>query len=171
MGSTVLPRRNTIDVSSQRLASQLHTIANTKDRNSHTENVRMATRGPFFVDTSWATRENQSAGRTAANLFQANIVTDNFTVDVLLTYPSSNQLRVLRTEIEYQYAFLRETGLLGGQRIGKRRHRRHPCARPENKKPPGLRAEYEIAIGHPPHVPVTNRRPAGGSIIRSSRTT
>ena len=106
---SVFPGGRVVDLSAQGLAGQLHPVADSQDGDPQTEQFRIALRRPVFVDAGRAARKNDAFGSEFGHSLGGNVMPNDLAVNALFADSSSDQLRVLRSEVE-------DNNSLSGQR-------------------------------------------------------
>ena len=92
--------------STECLHHPLQTITNTKYWNAKIKNSWVSLRALWVVHTLRATRKNDPLGSDLTDSFGADIVTNNFALNVGFANSPSNQLGILGAEVEHQYLFV-----------------------------------------------------------------
>ena len=156
----ILARRRALDPSAQRLAHQLHAIADAQHRNAELEDTRDRTSGRRRHKRSPGRRTGSA--RSGASSWTRAAVMSCRTISqytLLLAHPPGDELRVLRAKVEHQHA-------LGGSPAQTRRRSR-PCHRCGHQRPADNRQLYG---SRPPDRWTPQRRTIPHSRVRSSRS-
>ena len=119
MGPAIFAGRSAFDLPAQRLADQLHAVADAQHGNAQLENRRIAMRSAGFVNARRAARKNQAARGQLLHAGGRDVVPHDFAIDALLAHPPGDQLGVLRAEIEDQHLLVARPRAPG---IGRRRN-------------------------------------------------
>ena len=98
----ILPLIGLLDLAAEKMAGELHPVADAQDRNPEVEHPRVDTRRPVGKHTRRPATQNDRPRRDVPNLSQRIGAGLNLTIDVLLPNPPSNELGVLRPEVENQ---------------------------------------------------------------------
>ena len=106
MGPAVLAGRSALHLAAQRLAGQLHPVANAQHGQAEFEDRRIALRGARLVHAGRAAGKDDPLWGQFADPCGGDVVPDDLAVDVLLPNTPGDQLRVLRTEIQNQHFFV-----------------------------------------------------------------
>src|SRR5579859_682047 len=91
-------------LAAERVGDPLHTVANSKDRQAHGEDARIAFWSIRIIDGAGAARKNQADGFEFANLAKGGCAWENSGEDLLLANATRNQLRILAAEIQHHDA-------------------------------------------------------------------
>ena len=102
MRPAILPGWRALHLAAQRLADQLHAIADAQHGQAEVEDFRVAPRRARLVDAGRPAGQDQPLGGQLANPFGRQVVPHNFAVNLLLPHPPGDQLGVLRAEIQHQ---------------------------------------------------------------------
>ena len=119
VGPAVLAGRRALHLAAERLAGQLHAVADAQHGQAEAEDFRIALRRARLVDAGRPAGEDDALGGQLADPLGRDVVPDDLAVDVLLPHPPGDQLGVLRAEIQHQHLFvgkLRHSGLPGENR-------------------------------------------------------
>jgi hypothetical protein len=98
---TELPFATLSDSSAQRLADQLHTVADPQDRKAQFQDFRVAARRRGLVDALRPAGKDDPPGTMLEDLLRSDVVSNYLAKYVPFADSAGNQLRVLRTEIEH----------------------------------------------------------------------
>ncbi len=109
-GPAKLPAGRRQDLPSQGLAGQLHAVADAQDGNAQVEEGRIAARRRGNVDAGRAAGEDQAARLQLRDAGGRQVVAHDLAEDVQLAHPASDQLAVLRAEIQDQDSFTFSNG-------------------------------------------------------------
>ena len=102
----VFAGRRALHLAAQRLAGQLHSVADAQHGQPEAEDFRIALRRARLVDAGRPAGEDDPLGGQLADPLGREVVADDLAIDVLLAHPPGDQLRVLRAEIEHQHLFV-----------------------------------------------------------------
>ena len=102
LGAAVLPLPRRPDLAPERLRHQLVPVADPEHRDAQLEHAGIQGRRPGLVHRRGATREHDARGRARGELGGREVVRHDLGVHVALADPASDQLRVLRPEIDDQ---------------------------------------------------------------------
>ena len=110
----ILAGRGALHFAAERLAHQLHAVADAEHRDAELEDLRIALRRAVGVHARRAAGEDQPLRRELAHPLGRDVVPHDLAVHVLLADPAGDQLDVLRAEVEHEHP-------LGGDVRGERR--------------------------------------------------
>jgi hypothetical protein len=99
---TKLAVRRARDLPTQHVRHQLHAVADAERRHAELEHARIAERRVVFRHALGAAGQNQADRLARAERLKGGVERENLAVDRQLTQASSNQLRELRAEIQYE---------------------------------------------------------------------
>ena len=92
---------------------QLHSVANSQNRNPQGKNLRIRMRRALVVNAGRSARENNAFRAERGGFLRRNVKLDDLRINLALANPARDDLRVLRTEIEDQDLRMRGRGALG----------------------------------------------------------
>src|SRR6185437_380872 len=107
----------------ERLAGQLHPVADAEDGDVQIEDARVAVRRAGRVDACRPTREDDAARLQLGHALRAQVVPDELAEDVLFPDPARDELAVLGAEVKNQdsFAFGRSCRHSSGPPVNKRK--------------------------------------------------
>ncbi len=126
MRRTVLARGETVDTPAQRLAGQLHAVADSQHRQTQLEQPRITLRRAALVDARRTSRQDQPDRRMFPHLFDRDVVPHDLAEHVLLAHAARDQLGVLRAEVEHQHSLARGLRRLPSGRLRMAAHHQDP---------------------------------------------
>src|SRR5688572_18224717 len=97
---TKLPMARAAHLPTQHLRHQLHAVANAQQRDAKLEDLRVAPRRSCLRDAHWPAGEDDPGSVRSPELLNRCVERDDLGVDRELTQTTSDELRVLRTEIQ-----------------------------------------------------------------------
>jgi len=98
------------DLTAEGVAGQLHAVADAEHRNAESKNRRVAPWRARLVDARRPAGEDDALGVERTDAVGGHVVPDDLAIDMLLANPPSDELRVLRAEVEHEHPLR----LLGG---------------------------------------------------------
>ena len=103
-----------LDQAAEVAGHQLHAVADPEHRNPEIEDLRIDLEGALLEDARRPAREHQGDGVGGADSRGRQVTPLDGGLDPELTQPSSDQLGVLRAEIEDQNEFVAHRGSMCG---------------------------------------------------------
>ncbi len=94
----------TLHAAAERLAHELHAVADAEHGDAEVEDGGVALGRAFGVHARWAAGENQPFRGQFANAVGRDVVPHDLAVHVLLADAAGDELGVLRAEIENEHA-------------------------------------------------------------------
>ncbi len=95
-----------VDFPTERLAGQLHAVANAQHRDAQLKDFGVASGRPGFVNAGRASRQDDAFGSEFSQSLGRNVVPQNLAVNVLFADAPGDQLRVLGTEVQHDDSLL-----------------------------------------------------------------
>ena len=89
------------DDPAQLLSNQLGAVTNAQNRNAQLKDFTIKNRGTFDMHACWPARQNDGDWLAGSNLAGRNAVRNDFGIHLRFTYPTGNQLGILRTKINH----------------------------------------------------------------------
>ena len=102
----VLAGRRALHRAAERLAGQLHPVADAQHGQAEAEDFRVALRRARLVHAGRPAGKDHSLRGQFANPLGGDVVPNDLAVDVLLPHPPGDQLGILRAEIQHQDLFV-----------------------------------------------------------------
>ena len=112
-----LPMTRAADLAAEHVGHQLHAIADAEHRRVEVEQRRVALGRALFGDALRSTRENDADWILGAKRLHRRVERDDFGVDRELAQTTSDELCVLRPEIQDENGLMRHLGRPQGRRL------------------------------------------------------
>ena len=105
-----------LHAAAERLAHELHAVADAEHGDAEIENRRIALRRAVGINARRAAGKDEPFRRELANARGRDIVPHDLAVHVLLAHAARDELGVLRAEVEHEHALGGETCRIGSER-------------------------------------------------------
>src|SRR5262245_23743117 len=107
MRTSKLAAARRLHLAAERLAGELHAVADAEHGNAEVEDRRVELRRPRLVDAGRSTGENKAAWCQLADTRRRYVVTHDLAKDILLAHAPSDELAVLRAEVDDENTLVR----------------------------------------------------------------
>src|SRR4051812_36144603 len=105
LGAAKLTAAGWLDRAAERLAGQLHAVADAEDGDAKIKEGRVAVRSAGFVDAGRTAGEDETTGTQFSDACGRQVMAHQLAENILLADAPSDELGVLRAEVEDQDAF------------------------------------------------------------------
>jgi hypothetical protein len=101
----IFSRARALDFPPEEMREELKPVADAQDGHAQLEETPVHSRGPVEIDAGGPPRQDDSPRRKGAKLIEGDAARVYFAIDTLFSDAASNELRVLRAEVDDENEF------------------------------------------------------------------